>query len=192
MLSQSYSYVKTLDTARNNYRVLQKLCELLEGEGYWEKPKEILKQEIQVVLDVYIQSHLLHYAKYCRVLTDENIKIIYELSHYHLFEFPFHLNNMEQMDLVMKKNVEAPPILVQLCGLRDVEHQSGISGIFFDTFLNLLVCYAYSTNTKGIHLTRYVHEYYSRVSHFLNITDKNERIVNEKYIFYKLKSNCTT
>lgn len=189
MLSQSYSYVKILDIARNNYKALLKLCELLEKEGYWDKPKEILKQEIQVVLDMYIQAHLLHYARYCSVLSDDNLKFIFELSQYNLFQLSIDSNDMETLNHKMKKNIEAPPILLQLCGLRDIERQSGISGIFFDTFLNLLVCYAYATNTKGLHLTRYVHEYYSRVSSFLNITEKNERIVNEKYIFLKISSD---
>ena len=63
--------------------------------------------------------------------------------------------------------VSSPPILMQLCGIRDNEKASFFSGYFFDSVLNIMLSMAYYTGLNHGFATQFVQDYYERNQVFL-------------------------
>ena len=79
-----------------------------------------------------------------------------------------------------------PPILYQLLSLRDVEHDSGTAGLFFDGILNIMLCLSYLDGRREAVATKYLGIYFDRISMFLENAKNPSQAVDSKYIFKKL------
>lgn len=185
---QSYTNKQLDNIALDNYEVLRSYCTLLEKEGYWDGPKTVLKQSIYAMLDMYIQTVLIKLALYCRKLGPEEMRFIAELPDINIYDID--PNTVTQQSLIDKADrlFSAPPILLQLCGLRDKNKNSGLMGLFFDALLNIQLAMAFEDTVKTGLVAGFISDYYSRIEMFLGSTDNYGSIVNERYIFKKLCS----
>lgn len=186
---QSYTDRQLDNIARDNYEVLRSYCGILEKEGYWDGPRSVLKQSIYAMLDMYIQTVLIKLALYCRKLGTEEKRFISELPDINIFEIDPNTVTEQRVYNQVEKFFNAPPILLQLCGLRDKNKSSGLLGLFFDALLNVQLAMAFKDATKTGVVAGFIREYYSRVEAFLGSDSNYGGIVNERYIFKKLCSD---
>ena len=84
--------------------------------------------------------------------------------------------------------MKAPPILLQLCGLRDFEKATGITGLFFDALLNLMLTFGNLNGEKNAGVSAFLKEFYEKIKVFLYYGSKGENLLDETYLFYKLCS----
>lgn len=182
---QSYPNEKLNRIAKDNYRILSQYCSVLESEGYWQHPEMILNRGIQSFLALYVQSMMVQLAVYLRVEDSDTIRMIAQIDAAN----PLQIQNdklEEQCVLEAKRLVQAPPILLQLCSLRDVEKHSSMTGLFFDAVLNILFSEAYLNERTDLAVTRYIREYYGRIQAFIQNANSRGACVDEKYIFHKI------
>lgn len=188
MVQTSYSNSRLLEMAKRNYRKLLDVCEILDLEGYWGEPQCILKKPIASVLDMYVQAVLLNLAFFCNRLHKDEREFITRLPAENIIgctlEGELEGAVLEHAD----KIVNAPPILLQLCGVRDMEKKSDFSVQFFDSLLNILLAMSYLNNAKDTFVTKYVQNYYEKISVFMNNRETREQI-NPRYVFKKLSSD---
>lgn len=182
---QTYSNSKLFDIAKDNYVLLTKYCSILLEEGYWEKPESILHKSIYDILDTYLQSVLLSLALYCNRLDEGELKFIIALPNENMLGISAE-DIMEDVVGQATRMAKAPPILLQLCGLRDAKKNTNITNIFFDALLNILLTMSYLNNAKDLNSNGYIQKFFKDIRVFLNSTSKNRIKIDEKYIFRKL------
>ena len=185
---QLYSNPKLNRIAKENYRILAGYCHILETEGYWETPEQILRKSIREVLDIYVQSVLVSCAANIRCLHREGLQFIaatVERDHYVLAD-----ENADAIAACRRAETELknPPILIQLCGLRDKDKQSGLTGLFFDALMNIMLAMAYLNGEDGMRVSAYIREFYQRIEAFLYIKFVSGALLDERYIFRKICS----
>lgn len=184
MTAQAYSNQQLYRIAGENYRVLCHFCNMLEEEGYWEDAKKVLHHTSREILDIYVQSLLVCFAVYCNRLTEEEKKFIASLSQTAREAI------LEEDDQKLKETAEKfqnnPPILFQLLSLRDMEKNSGTSGLFFDAVLNLMLCLAYLNGKREAIATKFFGLYFDKINMFLRNGKNIRQSVDSKYIFKKL------
>ncbi len=185
---QMYSNPKLHRIAKENYRVLAGYCGILESEGYWEEPEKILQKSIQEVLDTYVQSVLVCCAAHLQRLNRDELQMIAVTVDKDCFG-----TMQEDADtnaLVIRANAELknPPILIQLCGLRDKEKESGLTGLFFDALMNIMLALAYLNGEDGMRVISYVKEFYLQIDAFLYVKILSGALLDERYIFRKICS----
>lgn len=158
---------------------------MLETEGYWEQPEAILHKSILEMLDLYIQSVLINLSIYCGKFDKAHKQFIIELPDTNAIACSLE-EETEEVLKAAKKMVSSPPIIIQLCGMRDVEKDSGILGKFFDSLLNIMLSMSCLNTERDAYLEKFIQEYYNKISAFLINTRKNK--VDSKYLFRKLSS----
>ncbi len=187
---QSYTNKQLDNIARENYEVLRSYCSILENEGYWDGPKVVMKQSIYAILDMYVQTVLVKLSLYCRKLGREEKLFISELPDINIYDIDPDASTDQRILNQADKLFNSPPILLQLCGLRDINKKSGLLGLFFDALLNIQLAMAFSDTVKTGLVAGFIRDYYSSVEAFLGNPDEYGAIVNERYIFKKLCSEA--
>lgn len=185
---QAYSNRSLFEIARENYKTLKKHCEDLLEEGYWEKPSEILKQSVFDVLDIYVQAILVSYAVFSKHFMKEDIEFLLstvDSNH-------FGLNPEKCIEDTVVAQVErmlaSPPILLQLCDLRDKEKGTRCAETFFETLINIVLAMAYLNSSKDRYVIQFIQEYYNKSHIFISTRMNCEYILDEKYVFRKICS----
>lgn len=182
----TYPNEKLNRIAGDNYRILLQYCSLLEEEGYWQQPREILKRRIHDFLALYVQAMLVQLALCIGAEDAGTIAMIAQLPE----DNPFRIDEAEgitgECADEARKLVMAPPILLQLCSLRDVENHSSMTGLFFDALLNILFSMTYLNGRRDAAMTRFIREYYGRIQAFVQNANMRGACVDEKYIFRKI------
>ncbi len=182
----TYPNEKLNRIAGDNYRILLQYCSLLEEEGYWQQPREILKRRIHEFLALYVQAMLVQLALCIGAEDAGTIAMIAQLPE----DNPFRIDEAEgitgECADEARKLVMAPPILLQLCSLRDVENHSSMTGLFFDALLNILFSMTYLNGRRDAAMTRFIREYYGRIQAFIQNANMRGACVDEKYIFRKI------
>lgn len=203
---QLYSNSKLYEIANENYKKLIQYCDILYSEGYWDNPETILKQTIYDVLDVYVQAALISLALYNGTMNYEERNFIRTIPTSNALDLPEEGEISNDLTYHTKRIVDSPPILLQLCGLRDSKRKSNIASIFFDSLLNILLAMSYLNGAKDGYLIPFMKEYYKKVSAFIQtdnsfhqrfdvypMRDKleiNEDIIsNEKIFTNKISTN---
>ncbi len=186
MADKNYSQQQLYKIAKDNYKVLRKFCALLCNEGYWETPEQVLHASADQILDIYAESLLVCFAKYCDRLTEGEKSFVAALS-----ETAGDLIRNATNDVKLFEDAErfqrTPPILFQLLSLRDMEKSSGTAALFFDAIVNILLCMAYNMEIKSLPIaTKYLGLYFDKVSTFLTNNKNANQCVDSKYIFKKL------
>ena len=184
----SYSKGQLDNIARDNYEVLRGYCELLEKEGYWDGPKTVMNQSIYSILDMYVQTVLLRLALYCGRLRKEDRHFIANLPESNIYDLSEDEEDDARINDQTERFFKTPPILLQLCGLRDVNKESGLLGLFFDALMNIQLSLAFQDSAKTGLVASFIKDYYTRIEAFLGYGDNYGAIVNERYIFKKLCS----
>lgn len=182
---RAYPNEKLYAIAEENYSILQNYCEMLLQEGYWEDPQGILNQQIHDFLALYIQAMLVQVADYIEAGDVETLRMIIGITKSNPLAIDMEIGITKRAAEEAKKCVFAPPILLQLCSLRDVEHHSSIAGLFFDAVLNIIFAMAYLNSRNEAAVTRYVREYYARVRFFIQ-NGERRGCVDEAYLFHKI------
>ena len=173
--------------AQDNYRILQKYCVILEEEGYWEQPKEILHKSIHEILDLYVQSCLIYIAKQLQSpVSSRQLNLIITLTNQNLYLINAEEGVSEDSFVASKKIVDSPPILYQLLGLRDTNKDTGLCGLFFDAIINILLVMSYLSDAAVVIYMQILQSYCTKVSVFLRDKDNQTTMVDEKYLFRKV------
>lgn len=185
VVNRSYSNEQLYDIAGDNYGILYDYCTVLLNEGYWDDVQKILKMDPYEILVLYVQSLLVCFAVYCNSLTEEERRFIASFSNK-----KDRAAMMEIDEKKLVKNAEHfqnnPPILFQLLSLRDYENGSGMTGLFFDAILNIMLCMSYLDGKRNAVATRYMGVYFDKVGAFLQNNQNPHQAVDSKYIFKKL------
>ncbi|BCJ95474.1 hypothetical protein acsn021_30430 [Anaerocolumna cellulosilytica] len=184
-MSRISQKAKLLYIGRENYKTLAGYCEQLLEEGYWDNPQRVLKRNIDDMLSMYVQAVLIQLGLYCGCFSTEEINFILEISG--MDSFGIMDEKCVQADIFMltEKVMKAPPILLQLCGLRDTQKSSCMAGCFFDALLNILLSMAEINNRRDRKLTSFIMGYFMQVSAFLN-TRELDYCIDERYVFRKI------
>ena len=176
--------------AGQNYKKLVSFCELLDLEGYWKTPAECLKKTIIEMLDLYIQSFLFQYAVKYNRFEGECIHFMIALPEYNVLQLTEDTEEVsEDIRYQSKKMYQSPPILLQLCGLRDKEKCSRMSCQFYDATMNVLLSFShlnYGVNYRDLQAAHFMEEYFDRVKLFLD--EAQLRYINESYIHKKSRN----
>jgi len=171
--------------ASQNYRTLLRFCKVLESEGYWEEPEQVLHLKSEKVLEIYVQSLLVCFSVYCKHFTAQEKEFIASLSEQNELSFT---DETEEAKIISaaERFQNHPPILYQLLSLRDLEHGSGMAGLFFDGMLNIMLCLSYLDGRREAVATKYLGIYFDKNSVFLQNSKHPGQAVDSKYIFKKL------
>ncbi len=182
----SYTREQLNNIARDNYRILREYCALLEKEGYWDGPRAVLRQSIYSILDMYLQTVLIQLALYCGKVVNEERRMIANLPEVNIYDVKEDEELDERILSESDRFFNSPPILLQLCGLRDKHHGSGIMGLFFDALLNIQLSLAFYSAAKTAGVAAFIRDYYGKVEAFISSESEYGNIIDEKYIFRKL------
>ncbi|WMJ87917.1 AAA family ATPase [Anaerocolumna sp. MB42-C2] len=185
-MSQGYTKTKLYQIGKDNYNTLAKYCDLLLQEGYWEKPESVLHRPIKEMLDLYLQAILIQLAVFCGCFNPDERQFIADIPEHNIIGLTTDQADGKEINYQSEKVLHAPPILLQLCSLRDIEKSSCIGGMFFDTLLTILLTMSYLNDSKNTKLTSFILGYYHQVSAFLKGNDKLNYIIDERYVFRKI------
>lgn len=184
-MTQMYSNQQLYHMADENYCTLKSFCSMLEAEGYWQQAEKVLHMKSEKVLELYVQSLLVCFAVYCRHLGEEEKRFIAFFSEKNELSFTSEVSD-EKIQEAAEHFQKNPPILYQLLSLRDVEHDSGTAGLFFDAVINIMLCLSYLNGRREAIATKYLGIYFDRISMFLENIKNPSQAVDSKYIFKKL------
>lgn len=183
---RAYPNEKLFAIAKENYDILRDYCAVLEREGYWQNPQTILNRQIEDFLALYLQALLVQVANYIQAEDAETLEMILGVPDGNPLGIGRETGITQEKTEEAKKLVFAPPILLQLCSLRDVEHHSSMTGLFFDALLNIIFAIAYLNHRTDVVITHYVREYYGRIQAFIQNANSRGACVDEQYIFHKI------
>lgn len=186
-MQSAYTNEQLFQIAQRNYKKMNMFCETLEKEGYWEKPMEILNEPIIAVLDKYIQAILMNLSAYCGYFKKEEKKFIMRLPSTNAIGCKDQDEQDEICMLTAKKIMASPPILLQLCGIRDEERDSMFTAFFFDALLNIILSLSYFNKHHSEIAVTFIQEYYKKNNVFINHTVIEESIT-PSYLTNKLNA----
>ena len=97
---------------------------------------------------------------------------------------------IENYDLAgnLERILKMPPILLQLCSLRDKNTGSNSAEMFFDTMLNILMSMAYLNDSHTTYLIEFIHNYYQSIRVFVDDFAGDYDIVDEQFLLDKVKT----
>lgn len=192
MTAQIAKNQKLFQTAQQNYSRLVGYCKVLEKDGQWLAPSDILKITITQMLDQYVQSVLVNLAVYCGCFFDTQKEFVANLPEENILGCPEWGDAPEGLFIISRKISSAPPILLQLCGLYDSKEDTKLSAQFVDSMINIMLCmlcldgaeHVYSPEEPGM---KYIRQYYERQLLFLD--SETRELLDERYLFRKLASS---
>ncbi|MGP1434274.1 MAG: AAA family ATPase [Catonella sp.] len=181
---------QVFDIAKANYRTLVGYCSKLESEGYFMQAEKILHKTIFQTLDLYIQSMLINIAIYGGKLGEDEVKFIVSLPDSKQYDISEVEDISNEIIRQAESVVKSPPIIMQLCSLRDREKNSNMSSAYMDMMLNIIVAMSYLNANRDEFLPQFIMDYYHSVQAFIFFSDRAERI-NERYLFRKASGDIT-
>lgn len=187
MVQLLYTDEKLFEIAKESYQNMYKFCDILDTEGYWKEPEAYLHQNIYNMLDMYLQALLLNLTIYCGRCRVEEKEFIINLPSKNVLHCVKTGDLPEETLLLANRLLKNPPILLQLCGVRDAEKDSYLTSYFMDALLNILIAISMLSKKQSPYANKFISEYYEKIAYFLNEDQKNYAI-NNRYIFLKLSS----
>lgn len=187
MVQLLYTDEKLFEIAKESYQNMYKFCDILDTEGYWKEPEAYLHQNIYGMLDMYLQALLLNLTIYCGRCRAEEKEFIINLPSKNVLHCVKTGDLPEETLLLANRLLKNPPILLQLCGVRDAEKDSYLTSYFMDALLNILIAISMLSKKQSPYANKFISEYYEKIAYFLNEDQKNYAI-NNRYIFLKLSS----
>lgn len=185
MVQLLYTDEKLFDIAKESYQNMRMFCETLDIEGYWKEPEAYLHQTIYNMLDMYLQAVLLNLSIYCGRCRTEEKRFIINLPSENVLHCVDEGDLPEETLLLANRLLKNPPILLQLCGVRDAEKNSFFSSYFMDSLFNILISISMLSKKQSPYANKFISEYYEKITYFLN-EDQKKYIINNRYIFLKL------
>ncbi|MCI8408132.1 MAG: AAA family ATPase [Lachnospiraceae bacterium] len=187
MVQLLYTDEKLFEIAKESYQNMCKFCDTLDTEGYWKEPEAYLHQNIYSMLDMYLQALLLNLTIYCGRCRAEEKQFIINLPSENALHCVKTGDLPEETLLLANRLLKNPPILLQLCGVRDAEKDSFLTSYFMDSLLNILIAISMLSQKQSPYANKFISEYYEKIAYFLNEDQKNY-VINNRYIFLKLSS----
>lgn len=187
MVQLLYTDEKLFEIAKENYQNMYKFCDILDTEGYWKEPEAYLHQNIYSMLDMYLQALLLNLTIYCGRCRTEERQFIINLPSDNVLHCVETGDLLEETLLLANRLLKNPPILLQLCGVRDAEKDSYLTSYFMDSLLNILIAISMLSKKQSPYANKFISEYYEKIAYFLN-EDQRNYAINNRYIFLKLSS----
>lgn len=185
---QAYSNEELFTIAKENYHTILYHCKMLEMDGYWKEPANLLKYTISEALDLYIQSFLLLYPIYNNRFTKEERRFVLSIPDRNMLELPEEGPVSEEIIAHAEKMIASPPILLQLCSLKDSRSGTNLTSMFTDTMLNVFLSMAYLNQEKGTAAVSYIRAYFKQIQAFITEDLQYLTQIDEKYIFRKICS----
>ena len=187
MIQPVYSNEQLSEIAKESYNNLSRFCEVLEQEGYWSEPESFLHRSIYEILDMYIQAVLLNMCIYCGENNSAKREFMREVVSENVLQFPKEGDIPEEQLLAAKKLLRTPPIILQLCGLRDNKNNTFFSSYFLDSLLNIMVACSLYDGQQSKFADKFMLEMYEKITFFIN-EDQRNHVVNGRFIFLKLST----
>ena len=189
-MQKQYSNEQLHQIAGENYRLLSEYCVTLEQDGYFTKAGEVLQLSVEEVLDLYVQSLLVQFLVFGKRLDKEEVLFAKEVTERDMLGLGAAWETGDLRDAVSHsaKFLENPPILLQLFCLRDQEKHIGVTGLFFDSLLNIMICLSYLNQVRDTNLSKFIGLYFDKVAVFLENHADEAFTIDGKYIFKKLCS----
>jgi hypothetical protein len=189
-MQKQYSNEQLHRIAGENYRLLSEYCAELDREGYFSDAGKILRLSMEEVLDLYVQSLMVQFLVFGKRLNEDEILFAAGLTGQDMLGLRAAWIAGDLSDAVSRsaKFLEAPPILLQLLCLRDQEKHIGVTGLFFDSLLNVMICLSYLNQVRDTSVSKFIGLYFDKVAVFLENREEEARTVDGKYIFKKLCS----
>lgn len=183
---QGYSNEELFSVAKENYHTILYHCKVLEMEGYWGEPEKLLKYTISEALDMYVQAFLLLYPVYNNRFSREERQFVLSVPDRNLLEIPEEGPISEECIAHAEKLISSPPILIQLCSLKDSRNDTNLTEMFVNTMLNIFLAMAYLNQEKGTAAVSYIRAYFKEVQAFIPEELKYLLEIDEKFIFRKI------
>ena len=189
-MQKQYSNEQLHRIAGENYRLLSEYCAELDSEGYFSDAEKVLHLSIDEVLDFYVQSLMVQFLVFGKRLNEEEVLFAAGLTGQDMLGLRAAWIAGDLSDAVSRsaKFLEAPPILLQLLCLRDQKKHIGVTGLFFDSLLNVMICLSYLNEIRDTNVSKFIGLYFDKVAVFLENREDESRTVDGKYIFKKLCS----
>lgn len=189
-MQKQYSNEQLHRFAEENYRLLSEYCSALEQEGYFTEAGKVLRLSIDEVLDFYVQSLMVQFLVFGKRLNEDEVLFAAGLTKQDMLGLRAAWIAGDLSDAVSRsaKFLEAPPIVLQLLCLRDQEKHVGVTGLFFDSLLNIMICLSYLNEVRDTNVSKFIGLYFDKVAVFLENREEESRTVDGKYIFKKLCS----
>lgn len=187
MIQPRYSNSELLEIAQESYEKIIDFGKVLCQEGYWSEPESYLKIDILEMIDLYLQSILMNLYAYCGENGETQRKFMLDLIPGNALGCPKEGELPDEVISKAGKILNMPPIIIQLCGLRDSREDSFYSSDFLDALFNVLIAASLLDNKQSKYADKFIVETYEKLAMFMN-EDQISHVVNTRYIFYKLSS----
>ncbi len=176
--------------AGENYRLLSEYCAELDEEGYFSDAGKILHLSMGEVLDLYMQSLMVQFLVFGKRLNEEEVLFAAGVTSQDMLGLraAWIAGDLSEAVGRSAKFLEAPPIILQLLCLRDQKKHIGVTGLFFDSLLNVMICLSYLNQVRDTNVSKFIGLYFDKVAVFLENREDESRTVDGKYIFKKLCS----
>ena len=188
MVQQSLSNENLLKLGRANYRKLREICDTLSVTGYWEEPQKILNMPIHEMLDTYLQAVLVQISLRANGFGTDESKYVLQI----LDSNPYSVVEGGMIDdavlSAMNRILSSPPIILQLCGVSDIEKYTKLSANAFDCLINVVLGIIYLNGGKNSEALKSVEEYYKQISVFISASEAGF-ILDQRYWFKKISSD---
>lgn len=187
MIQSSYTKQELMEIAKRAYQRIVEFCKVLEEEGYWHEPESYLHKSIYEIMDMYLQSVLTNLAVYCGRNGQAQRDYMMELIERNPLGCPKQGELPENFLQTANKLLRTPPIILQLCGLRDNKEESFFSSYVLNSINDILICASLVEYPQSKFADKFFVEYYEKIVSFIN-EDQREVVVNSRYMFLKMSS----
>ena len=187
MIQPVYTNKQLLKIAKESYANMLRFCQVLDAEGYWKDTEKYLNKSIYEMIDMYLQSVLLNLCVYCGNNGLVQRRFMLEVVSKNELQCPDEGDLPEDVLVAANKLLRTPPIILQLCGLRDSKEQSFFSSYFLDSLFNILLSCSLLDQRQSKFADKFITEFYEKISIFIN-EDQRNKVVNIRYIFVKLST----
>ena len=187
MLQPHYSNEKLFEIANESYQNMVLFCETLDLEGYWEDAASYLHRDIYEMLDMYLQAVLLNLNIYCGTNGTTQRCFLTKIPNKNILECTIEGDMPEEALIAANKLLRTPPVLLQLCGLRDAEKGSFFSSYFMDSLVNILLSCSLLDKKQSAFANKFITELYEKIVCFVN-DDQKKYVVDSRYIFLKVST----
>ena len=187
MAKTARSNDRLVTLARENYMRLSSYCRILERDGYWEEPGRIMKKTTADVLDLYVQSLLVHAAASTKRLRVPQRRFILSIPDDNVLEISQDTKVPEDVVQAAERFIMLPPILLQLCSVYDEEKKDNFTEYFLDGLINIVLCMARLDESQGLEIGQYIKDYFERIQVFMN-QSAEAKCNSKEYIERKITS----
>lgn len=187
MIQALYTNDQLYEIAKESYDNMVRFCDKLDQEGYWKEPEAFLEKNIYEMLNLFLQSVLLNLCVYCGQNGETQRRFIMEITSENTLGCTEEGDLPEEVLVLANKILRNPPIILQLCGLRDMKKQSFFSSYFVDGLVNVMLCCSLLNQSQSPYADKFISEFYEKTACFIE-EEQKRYVIDARYLFLKLSS----